>query len=169
MACKTDNITQEYLKSVLDYDPDTGVFKWNVNKGKGVKIGFVAGTIRKDGYIEIQIDGIKYLAHRLAFLYINGWLPSEVDHINNNGPKTDNRICNLRDATHSQNQQNKGHQKNNKSGYKGVRWHNRHKKWYAQIKIDRKQIHLGSFDTPEKAHEAYKEAALRLHGEYARF
>lgn len=105
----------------------------------------------------------------MAFLYVHGWLPEEVDHINNNGPKDDNRICNLREATKSKNQFNRGRTKNNTSGFKGVQFKKDIGKYRARIKNNLKDIHLGYFSTPEEAYEAYKEAALRLHGEYARF
>ena len=172
MKCRVNNISQEYLKSILNYNPDTGLFRWKVRTSNRIKIGDIAGSIHKcrlANYISIQIDGHKYQAHRLAHLYIYGWMPEEVDHIDDNGPKTDNRICNLRKSTISQNMHNRGEYKSNKSGYKGVSWHKRVKKWRAQIKYNNKVMHLGYFSTPEEAYEAYKEAALRLHGEYARF
>lgn len=93
-------------------------------------------------------------------------LPHEqVDHINMNG--LDNRRENLRLATHSQNNHNRTQYRNNKSGYKGV--NKRGHRWYAAIKVNGKQIHLGTFDTPEQAYEAYKQAAIKYHGEFANF
>lgn len=87
------------------------------------------------------------------------------DHINGNG--LDNRRENLRLATRSQNSINRGKQSNNKSGYKGVSWNKRDKRWTAQITINKHIINLGGFDTPEQAYEAYKEAAKQYHGTFA--
>lgn len=91
----------------------------------------------------------------------------QVDHINLNG--LDNRRCNLRLATNTENQRNKSKQVNNTSGYKGVYWRKDSNKWVAQIKVDNEVRHLGRFDTPEEAHAAYCEAAKQLHGEFANF
>ena len=89
-----------------------------------------------------------------------------VDHINGDG--LDNRRANLRIATASQNQHNKRKYNNNKSGFKGVSWHNSGKKWCAQIRLNGKSIYLGLFDNPEDAHAAYCEASSKIHGEYGR-
>lgn len=169
MKYQENTITQEYLKSILDYDHNTGIFKWKIFKCPRASFGKIAGYIKKEGYVEIKIDGVPYKAHRLAFLYINGWLPEEVDHINNDGPKSDNRICNLREATRSQNEFNKPKSKRNTSGYKGVSLKKSTGRWCAKIRFNKNSKHLGYYSTPEEAHEAYKQAALRLHGEYANF
>lgn len=168
MASKK-TITQEYLKSILDYEPETGFFRWKVRKSRNTIIGSRAGKDDFHRYSRIVIDKVEHHAHRLAFLYVYGWLPEEVDHIDVNGSRSDNRICNLRAATRSSNSCNREKQPNNKTGYKGVTWHKASQKWRAAIVFQGKQNHLGLFDTPEEAHEAYKQAALRLHGEYARF
>lgn len=90
---------------------------------------------------------------------------SLTDHRNRN--PLDNRRRNLRTATHSQNRMNTGIRKDNKSGFKGVCKDPRGKKWMAQIEVDGVNHHLGRFDTPEQAHEAYVKAAPHLHGEFA--
>lgn len=186
MACKTDNITQEYLKSILNYVPETGVFIWkrrpvhHFEDGKypkericatwnGKNFGKIAGSLNSDKYNQIKIDNVLHKAHRLAHLYVYGWMPDEVDHKNVNGLRSDNRINNLRGATRINNQHNRTKYKNNTSGYKGVSYHKKQNKWNACIQVNKIKIHLGSFNTPKEAHEAYKEAALRLHGEYARY
>jgi hypothetical protein len=89
-----------------------------------------------------------------------------VDHINGDG--LDNRRSNLRLATKAQNQRNQRLRRDNKSGFKGVCWDNRAKKWRALIRFNGKQKTLGYFDTPEEAYEAYCAAAIELHGEFAR-
>jgi len=91
----------------------------------------------------------------------------EVDHIN--GDRLDNRRENLRVATHSQNAANAGRQRNNKSGFKGVHWRKQNQRWITYIKHNGKMNYIGAFDTPEAAHEAYREAATKFFGEFARF
>lgn len=125
-------ITQEQLKLILNYDPETGEFNWLVKPRNRASIGGVAGHLRKNGYREISIKGKKYYAHRLAWLYMTGSWPKEhIDHINGN--PSDNRFCNLREATRSQNMHNQGVCSNNTSGYKGVCWHKSNQKWEACI------------------------------------
>ena len=100
-------LTQQQLKEHLSYDYATGVFINLRNKpGRGGGIGSVAGNSNVNGYVYIKVMGKRYMAHRLAWLYHYGeWPVNEIDHINN--IKDDNRICNLRDVTHSENQQNR--------------------------------------------------------------
>lgn len=157
-------ITQDELKEVLDYNPDTGVFTWKKTVNSRVKAGDVAGYKNKLGYITIKIKGKPYKAHRLAYLYMTGNFPENfIDHINQ--IKDDNRWTNLRDATYSQNNSNKVKQKNNTSGYKGVvRYRN---KWRATIKYMYKNIHIGYYATPQEAAEAYKKKAIELMGDFA--
>lgn len=106
----------------------------------------------------------EYKLHRLI---TNAQPGDQVDHINLN--TLDNRKSNLRICTHAENQHNRKMYKTNKSGYKGVYWYKPTKKWKAQISIDGKRISLGYFKDIIDAHEAYKEAAIRLYGEYARY
>jgi HNH endonuclease len=87
-----------------------------------------------------------------------------LDHVN--GIKTDNRISNLREATHAENQRNQGMYCNNKTGYKGVHWANRERKYIAQCSVNGREHNLGSFDTAEAAYQAYREFASRQHGEF---
>lgn len=91
----------------------------------------------------------------------------ECDHIDLN--KLDCRRCNLRLSTHTQNNRNKRKREVNKSGYIGVHWHKQIKRWVAYITVDRKRLHLGTFDTAEQAKVARDAAALKYHGEFARF
>ena len=159
-------ITQEQIKELLSYDPDTGIFVWLKSVSKRVRVGSVAGYLHNSGYIKIGLARKLYSAHRLAFLYMVGYFPLEyTDHINR--VKDDNRWSNLREATNSQNQCNTGKPITNTSGFKGVRWDNNAKKWRANIRHMNRQIHLGSFTTPEAAHQAYVAAAKKLHGDFA--
>lgn len=88
----------------------------------------------------------------------------EVDHINRN--KLDNRRRNLRIVTKSQNVRNRGKTSVNKSGFKGVSWQSVFKKWRATIVVNKKQLHLGYFNTPAKAHKAYCKANIKYYGKY---
>lgn len=161
-------MTQEELKDLLDYDPETGIFRWKVYRNQYAKVGDIAGNLRPDSYRQIKINGKFYLEHRLAWFYIYGeWPENQIDHIN--GMKTDNRIKNLREADRFDNTRNVKRRKDNSSGYKGVSLSNG--KWMARIWsiIDnkRKRCYLGYFNSPEEAYAAYCKAAKELHGEFA--
>lgn len=159
-------ITQERLKELLTYEPETGNFIWNIDNGPRAKNGSIAGCINKVAkYIQIRIDGKGHQAHRLAFLYITGDLPTDcVDHIN--GQRSDNRWCNLRTATYLENSFNKGKQPQNKSGFKGVSWNKASNKWIAQCQVRYKKYRIGVFDNPEEAHQAYVSFASSHHKEF---
>lgn len=155
-------LTQSRLKELLHYDPETGVFTWRVNKGGPAKAGGLAGSRNRGGYRIIGIDYRLYQAHRLAWLYIHGeWPKHEIDHIN--GVRDDNRIDNLRGATHAENHQNRKKSTRNTSGFLGVSWYPATKKWRSRIRTNRKLKSLGLFDTPESAHAAYLSAKAALH------
>jgi len=144
----------------LAYDPDSGLF---IRKAplKGQKVGAVSGVLNKLGYIQVGVDRKIYFGHRLAWFYVHGrWPEGQIDHIN--GIRSDNRICNLRDADWSINNQNqiKPH-KDNACGLLGVC--RAKKRWRAAIKSNGKIKHLGTFDTPELAHEAYLAAKRQVH------
>ena len=125
------------INQLLNYDPATGVFTWKVSKGT-VKTGDVAGSIKKDGYLEIRINYSLYKAHRLAHYIVTGDQPPEVDH--KNGYRNDNRISNLRAADNKLNSNNKKKQKNNTSGITGVRWHKQNNCWQSHYSINGKTI-----------------------------
>ena len=154
------------ISNRLDYDPDTGVFRWAINSTR-VKAGDVAGTPDQRGYIRIRIGAKKYAAHRLAWLFMTGDDPGAltIDHIN--GDKADNRIDNLRLATNAENQRNKGRYASKTSGFKGVYWNATKGRFFAAIRVNRKLNHLGYFDSEGEARHAYAKAAERLHGEFA--
>lgn len=163
-------LTLERLKSLLSYDPKTGIFRWKVAQSRRNHVGDEAGSIHKNtGYRFIQIDGIAYTAGRLAWFYHYGrWPEGEADHEDLN--KLNNRIRNLRDATGAQNKHNVGILRNNTSGFKGV---SRFKDsidrpWRAQIRLNGERHYLGRFATAEEAAAAYSRAANSLHGKFAR-
>lgn len=156
------SLTIDRLKCVLRYDEMSGHFFWLVHKSPRSKIGDKAGQYESGGYIRIKIDGVDYLAHRLAWLYTHGsWPESEIDHANR--VRDDNRISNLREATPTQNKQNIGMKKNNKSGFIGVSWDKNNNKWKAKIVVNYKAIQIGLFDDPEIASAAYLEAKKKYH------
>lgn len=160
-----ENLTQETLQQLFYYDSETGSFT-RLRDASNVKAGRITGC-NSNGYKVISINKKLYYAHRLAWLYVYGtWPAKDIDHINCN--KSDNRLCNLREATHSQNKCNIGRKRNNKSGYKGVSWHKGAKKWDAKIRANGSRIYIGLFDTAEEASEAYERYARNLHGEFAR-
>lgn len=111
-------------------------------------------------------DGKQQTAVRMHRVIICPTREMQVDHIDGDG--LNNRRANLRQASHSQNQRNRGLGRKNTSGYKGVSWHTSSGKWWARIWAGGKRETIGSFATPEAAHAAYVEAAIKLHGEFAR-
>lgn len=153
-------LTQEFLKSVLHYDQDTGIFTW-------VKNSKVAGYTQKDGYVRFNFNNKHFRAHKLAWLYVYGEYPeSHIDHINGN--PSDNSICNLRLCTRNQNMQNRKINKNNKIGIKGVCFNIRANKWHVQIGVNKKVKHIGFFDDLEFAELVAIEARDKYHKEFAR-
>lgn len=158
-----NDLTQEYLKSILKYEPETGLWFWLIQAGLNVGEGSIAGSIQ-NGYLVIGIDCKVYMAHRLAHLYMTGkWPENEVDH--ENRIRSDCRWENIRNAKHNQNQYNAKVKSNSKSGIKGIRL--KYNKWESRIRINGKPTHLGYFSTPEEAHEAYLKAAIANFGEFA--
>jgi hypothetical protein len=160
-------LTQERLKHLLLYDPDTGVFTWRNPTSKKYVLGDPVFSISRGGYLRVGLDKRRYLLHRLAWLYVHGVFPVvEIDHINQ--ARTDNRLENLRLATRMQNAQNVLMRSNNKSGVKGVSWDVDRQRWRAQINIDGKRRYLGLFDSVEGAGAAYNAAASKHHTHMAR-
>lgn len=156
-------LTQKILKELFNYDPEAGIFTRARNVGRRVKAGDVLQSMDCEGYLRVGIGRKGYKLHRLAWLYVYGYLPEmDVDHIN--GVKHDNRIANLRLATLSENMQNrKTAQVNNASGYLGVHWHKRTSKFRANIQYNGKVKYIGRFDTAEEASVAYIAAKRQLH------
>lgn len=156
------DLTPARLHEVLTYDCETGVFSRKLVTSTRVKVGDIAGSPGSGGYINIKIDGVLFLAHRLAWLYIHlRWPEKRIDHVN--GCLTDNRISNLREASASENQQNCKVRKDSSSGFTGVSFNKSCNKWQAQIAVNSKVKYIGVFDTPELADMAYKTAKLELH------
>ena len=159
-------LTQKRLKELFLYNSETGQFtRIKALCGPVAKIGMIAGTLGGRGYIDIGIDGKRYKAHRLAWLYIHGEFPSnklQIDHIDGN--RTNNNIANLRVVTASQNLQNiksaKSH--NITSKILGVSWFKRDKKWQVEISVNKKKLYLGRYNDLEEAKSVYL-SAKKLH------
>jgi hypothetical protein len=156
-------ITQSQLKSLLHYDAETGVFTWLSKPCRRIRVGDVASNARWDGYVRVGVLGKRYLAHRLAWLYVYGeWPKQDIDHINCN--PGDNSIANLRECTNSQNQMNAPIKSSNKSGFKGVVFTKG--KWQANGCIEGKTKYLGRFADPAVASKAYEDFSRVIHGEF---
>jgi len=149
-----------------------GWLYWKIKPAYNVNIGDLAGNISKNsnGYCSWQIryNKINFIASRLIWEIHFGTIPEEmeIDHID--GDSLNNKIENLRLATRQQQKFNSTLHKNNTSGYKGIYWDKQAKRWRAQIDINNKTIHLGNFDTPEEASNAYNIIAKEAHGEFYR-
>lgn len=155
----------ERLKELFIYDPVTGIFRNRVSRGRA-RAGAVAGSIGADGYLRVKVDYVDHYLHRLAWLHEHGALPDvQIDH--ENEVKTDNWISNLRNASNSQNGQNKPIQSNNSSGFKGVSLHRQSGRWFAYAQRDGRRISAGYHATRELAAAASVALRESLHAEFA--
>lgn len=167
MPRKHNELPIDMLRRMLRYEPETGKIFWLVSRKGHVRAGMEAGSRHGKGYVSIGIAGYQYLAHRIAWSFVHGdpGPAAQIDHIN--GVRDDNRIANLRAATHAENSQNSKPRTHNLCGIKGVR--KIRNKWHARIKVEKKEIWLGSFDTAEEAKAAYGEAASKHFGNFAKW
>lgn len=156
----TSTLTAERLRALLDYDPETGAFTWRERRGRATA-GKPAGFVRKDGYVVIRVDGVSHTGHRLAWLYVHGeWPEQDTDHFN--GTRCDNRIANLRDVSRAINIQNQRKATaTNKTGVFGAHVERGH--FRSHIRINGRQVRLGSFATAAEANAAYVEAKRKHH------
>jgi len=156
------------VRSLLDYDPETGAFTWKHGarvppRVRGKKAGSPSHT---KGYVLIGVDGQIYLAHRLAWLHTYGRFPkADLDHRDRN--PANNALSNLREASRSQNKVNVAKPASNTSGIKGVSKSATGRGWVAHIRHNYRKIHLGTFAKKRDAAAAYSAAAQRLFGEFA--
>ena len=157
----------DLMRSLLDYDPETGSITWRPQAGR-VRVGKIAGYKNSRGYLLINLNKGIVRAHRAAFALMTGeWPEMQVDHINGN--KLDNRWENLRICENWQNSANKGIIRSNTSGIKGVWWNRSNQRWHAGIYVKNTSVHLGYFDRIDDAADAYRKAAEKHHGEFAKF
>jgi hypothetical protein len=155
-------LTAERLRKLLHYDPLTGTFTRLQRIGVSTAVGDVAGSIAKDGYVRIRVDGVRYYAHRLAWLHVAGSWPSlEIDH--RDGHRANNRWTNLREATDALNRANQRFvRSDSKTGVIGVRPSHTTGKCTAQIKVGGAPKHLGTFTNAADASAAYWRARGEL-------
>lgn len=156
-------------RTLLRYDPCTGWFCWRddvVARGRRIA-GKRAGSVNGHGYREIKVDGVSYLEHRLAWLFVTGaWPERDIDH--KDTVKTHNAFSNLRPCTDSQNGGNQKIAKNNTSGFKGVYLNRATGRWRAMVRVNRILIRIGTFAKREEAAEAAQQAREEHFGEFAR-
>ncbi len=159
-----DKITHARLRSLVSYDPETGLFTNLIRR----KMSLAGAALRPKNRNGISMDGRLYRTSHLVWFYVHGvWPHGLIDHIDAN--PENNKISNLREADKTQNGHNRRLGKNNKSGFKGVTKVTQANRWQAAIRLGGKQLYLGCFATPEMAHEAYRAAAKQHFGEFARF
>jgi hypothetical protein len=162
------NLTLALARQAFRYNPASGLLKWRINKGRA-RIGDVAGCPDNKGYINVMFDGRNIKAHRIIWALKTGrWPRRQIDH--RDGVKGNNRWRNLREASNQQNHRNRGKNKNNTSGFKGVVYKGdtpRRRPWAAHIMIDGKNVHLGHYDTKIKAAAAVVAGSQKYFGEFA--
>lgn len=157
--------SKELILERVSYDPDTGIFLRKMKTNRNQVIGEQVGTLSSEGYLIIQIEKVKYYAHRLAYFLLTGEQPVSVDHVN--GLRTDNRAVNLRAATRCQNVYNMKKTIRNRSGHKNIHWNNRSQKWDVHMHANKKSHWGGCYSSIEDAVEASNALRIKLHGEFA--
>ena len=147
------DLTAEELRRLLSYDAQTGLFTRN---------GKIVGTLNTWGYVQICVKNKRYLAHRLAWLYIYGkWPATQIDHINRR--KTDNRAINLREVTNSENAQNSGAHKDNAGGTRGIYFDKSRNRWVAELCLNDKVVFKQRFKEKLDAINARAKAEEQFH------
>lgn len=163
MSISRKELTAERLRERVNYDAATGIVTLRKPpiKGSGAPIGGALGSRNSKGYLEVHLDGRKYLVHRLVWLYVYGEWPDSIDHINH--VRNDNRLGNLRNIPGRENQKNMKRSASNSSGVMGVSWSEQRKKWEVYITSKRKRAGIGRFSDFFEAVCARK-SAERRHG-----
>lgn len=155
-------VTKELLNELFEYK--NGILYSKVDRYKtAIKKGNVVGSISNQGYLRTCINYKSYKLHRLIFMMFYGYMPVEIDHVNGN--KTDNRIENLREVSHSQNEWNKSKTVRNTTGIKNITFENG--KWRVRVGANNKTINVGVFDNLELAELVAQEARSKYHGNFA--
>lgn len=157
-------MTKDLLHSLFEYRD--GVLFWKIKPSQRTNIGDVAGGDHGNGHFKVRVNGKKTYVHRVVFMMHHGFVPKYIDHIDGN--PSNNRVENLRAATHSENIMNKKLQSNNSTGVRGVHYCKKLQKFRAEITVDRKKIPLGLFSDIDEASRVYADASKKYHGEFSR-
>ncbi len=158
----TNELTLEYLRKVLNYNPNTGWFTWTKHRAsKRVRVGSRAGTLGSGGYRTISVLGKRYREHTLVWFWVNGVMPErEIDHIDQD--RGNNSYKNLREATKQDNSRNRAMYSSNTTGYNGVQYNKRTDKWIALIRTKEGTLFHKTFSDIEEAIEAREAKAKDL-------
>lgn len=160
-------LSQDRLKQVFKYCPETGLFTRILSTASNVNVGDISRCLDKKGYVVIRIDGRLYKAHRLAWLYMTGsWPTGELDH--KNTIRNDNRFTNLRECSRQQNLRNTNISKKSTTGFKGVSLSKNKKSFRAYATVMGKQINLGTYPDIVSANNARSEFAKTNFKEFYR-
>ena len=152
-------LTQERVRELFTYEEVTGNLYRNIKAGNS-KIGDIAGCLdTKSGYLKVTVDYKQTMNHRVLWLYVHGYLPKYIDHINGN--RSNNRLENLREASIVENNRNKSISKNNTSGYNGISFDTSRNKWIVAINFKEGNKHLGRFESLEDAIKVRKAAEIK--------
>ena len=164
-----NDLSPAFIRKTFDYNPETGELRWAVRLSTRIRVGNLAGTLDDQGRIKIGIRGKDYFAHRIIWVWMTGfWPKKEVDH--RNEVKSDNWWKNLREATPSQNHRNRGKQRNNTTGYKGVAFDKKRGCFIAGVKLNGKRHGIRArFETAEEAYKAVCKLAKKLHGKWSSY
>jgi len=155
------------IEAMFEYDRERGHLLWRGGRRGRGSTGRIAGHSDERGRVKIRHGGKQYFLHMLVWVLETGeWPSSEIDHVN--GRSEDNRFSNLRLATRSQNLYNRRMPTTNTSGFKGVKFSKRRQKWEANIGVNGRVIYLGLHEDILSARDAYRNAAIKYHGEFAR-
>ena len=157
-------ICQQLLQETFSYAE--GNLIWKQPTGRRISVGQIAGRVCHE-YKSIGFMGKEYMAHRLIFMFHHGYFPPEVDHIDGN--KLNNRIENLRPATHAENLKNQKLRYDNKVGVKNVAWATREQKWRVRVTVNGKDKHIGYFKDRDLAGSAAIEACNLYHKEFSAY
>ena len=155
--------TKEQLHQLFSYKD--GNLYWKVSRNNNIKIGQEAGMLRPDGYKRVNIDKKNYYLHRLIFIYHNGFISDEIDHIDNN--RSNNKIENLRIATRSQNTLNCKINSRNTTGIKGITFDKDKFKYRPYLSVNGKRLYLGCFDFLDDANQELQKARIKYHKSFA--
>ena len=158
-----DIITQEFVQSLFDYDFATGNLIRKKTTSSKAKAGSIAGSLKGHRYARVSVNNKLHYVHHVVWIWHHGCLPAEIDHINRD--RFDNRIENLRPTDRSANNINTNTRCNNKSGFAGICWDKRYKKWQVRIGVNNKSKHIGYYDDLDTAKQK-REEAVKLHYEF---